>query len=800
MYWPDLRPLDPRPRCHLGGLTLTLKPTRTIRSATQLCRFDGIARGTNLALGAASSPLPFFGVQMKSHLPALTLLTLSLLASVAHAGTVSSSGDWQLDDSIPGDGGRGSCQASTAGYLGSTVVSLALVVDKSGARPLELMLIPNKPVPSTALYAQSSSGATYYFAKLANGQYWNIPTNTDRFVADLKNGNQLTFFSVAGSAEQLPLSLSGSTATIAALQARCTKGGSLYTARAFEQAFLPNGFDRFNIKAITPAKAASLRALVASAIPAYLKLRGIQAELATLNAKNQSLINERAQLTTDLANLRGVVVPNLTAQRDAAQVKIDKATAEIASLNDQIAAAQVQLATAQSVAANALALLTPLIPEHNRLLGLRQNDERRLDAARSSLANIDNSISTDQQAIQSLNSETNQLNANLPGAQNEVQNGQNGLAQANAFYQGYDPRRVAEERFHRDPQAQQLNEQIRQLEGQINAYAGQVQSASGAVQAYQSMYNQAVGQLNQCRSGHASLDVLRGRFLADGPMGGRGGFGGGQGGPGMGGPGAPPSPAPAPALAPIPAPPQAPNCSAQEGSVNNAQAQLNNAVAQLNNAQNGLNNAQAQSSQAQQQMNQIRQGIEYQVSNEQRELADRVSQWQQYLSQAQNNLSNIQNRLDNILRYDLPHAQNDLANNEARRPGAVTEVAASEGALANSTAAFNAYEAAVNFDAIKAEADRTANVVSQIKATIAAYQQGVSARNALIAQQTNLRDSLNTRIASNNALIAQKQARLDVINTALAAYDVQKAEIQGRIDAAAAALKVISDQYADALK
>ncbi|MGZ3740825.1 MAG: hypothetical protein ACXVB9_15710, partial [Bdellovibrionota bacterium] len=110
---------------------------------------------------------------------ALSALTLSLLAgafspAAASASTVSSSGDWQLDDSVPADPAKGSCQASTAGYMGSVVVSLALVVDKSGARPLEVVLQPTKPVGATAMYVQSSSGSTFYFAKMANGQYWNI--------------------------------------------------------------------------------------------------------------------------------------------------------------------------------------------------------------------------------------------------------------------------------------------------------------------------------------------------------------------------------------------------------------------------------------------------------------------------------------------------------------------------------------------------------------------------------------------------------------------------------------------------
>ncbi|MCF3987955.1 hypothetical protein L2D75_32060, partial [Pseudomonas aeruginosa] len=91
-------------------------------------------------------------------------------------------------------------------------------------------------------------------------QYWNIPVNTERFINDLDNGNQITFYAVSGTNEQLPLSLTGSTAMIHALRARCTR--NTVDVADFERRFLPDGADRFNIKAITPAKADALRAAV----------------------------------------------------------------------------------------------------------------------------------------------------------------------------------------------------------------------------------------------------------------------------------------------------------------------------------------------------------------------------------------------------------------------------------------------------------------------------------------------------------------------------------------------------------
>ncbi len=212
-----------------------------------------------------------------------------------------------------------------------------------------------------------------------------------------------------------------------------------------------------------------------------------------------------------------------------------------------------------------------------------------------------------------------------------------------------------------------------------------------------------------------------------------------------------------------------------------------------------LNNAQSNLQSRQREAEQIRSWIQREVQQEQQTLAQRVNEWQTFLSQAQNQLARIQDRLNNILRYDLPRAQNALRDYEARRPGAISEVNNSEDALANSTAAYNNYKASVDYDNIKNEADRTASVVRGIESTIAEHLRGIAARQALIREQTTLRDSLIKRIADNMAVVAKKEARLVEVDAALASYDVQKAEIQGRMDAAAAVLKEISDRYSAGL-
>src|SRR5262245_9924969 len=146
---------------------------------------------------------------MKRPAPMFALLALSLTLSLnAFAGTVFKSGDWQLDDSLPNDPAKGTCQAMTAGYFGNAVTYLAVVVDKTGARPMEVFVLPNRPsIGATAMVARTDSGKTWYFPKLVrtgtNDQYWQIPVNTVQFVEDLKQGNQLNIGAVSGSNEHL---------------------------------------------------------------------------------------------------------------------------------------------------------------------------------------------------------------------------------------------------------------------------------------------------------------------------------------------------------------------------------------------------------------------------------------------------------------------------------------------------------------------------------------------------------------------------------------------------------------------
>ncbi|MGZ6477453.1 MAG: hypothetical protein ACXWSF_20705, partial [Bdellovibrionota bacterium] len=232
-----------------------------------------------------------------------------------------------------------------------------------------------------------------------------------------------------------------------------------------------------------------------------------------------------------------------------------------------------------------------------------------------------------------------------------------------------------------------------------------------------------------------------------------------------------------------------------QAKVNAAQQKVSVAQGQLNTATQGFNTARANVEQIHQQKEGIRRDIARDVEQFQQVLAQRVSQWQAALQQAQDSLGQIQNRMSNISRFDLPRAQSDLAALENRRPASVASEQSWEAAVTNASNAYEAYKQSVDYDNVETAADSAAANVTQLQGTIASLQSGITDRQALIAKQTTLRDSLVSRLADTNALVAKKQARLADVNTGLVDYDSQHAEIQSRLDPALAALKTATNQY-----
>jgi hypothetical protein len=337
-------------------------------------------------------------------LPAiLTLVTIGLaLSGPASAKTIYASGDWSLDDSRPGTAGQGTCVAATATYLGNSgVYSFNVVLDKTGAHPLELMIRPfRSPSPVGRFEVTLHSGRAYGFVKLpptARGEdtFWNIPHGTSQLLSELKAADRLAVVAVNGLGE-LPFSLNGSAAVLKQLEKRCVMKPSLNYAR-FEAAFLPDAVDTIDYSQIDQPRAALLRDLVAKGTAAYLLVDEKTVALADVESRHTALVQEQATLPGAIARLANHDVPALRQARAAAQSAIDRAGTDIVAAQAQIAARQKPLASAKAASEEALAKRRPFVAENERLAGILQADRDREAAAESALAGAEQKLKAAKQ-------------------------------------------------------------------------------------------------------------------------------------------------------------------------------------------------------------------------------------------------------------------------------------------------------------------------------------------------------------------------------------------------------------------
>lgn len=710
-------------------------------------------------------------------------------AQAAPQRPIFSSGDWTLWDSNPRDANAGSCIANTAGRLGRSVYSMELVVDKTGLRPLELFIRAEKG--STAISGfqmEARRGETYGFAKLSPPQdgreiFWYVPTDTEAFVNAIKAANQLNFFPISGSNEHLPLSMAGSTATIRELVKRCT-ANSLFTAKEFEQLFLPVNKD-IQFADITVPKAERLRTLLAEGLIAYKRVLSLQLDLKRLEANFATQLKERDTVIAAINQISGRDLPTLRQAQINAQNAIDQANASILSIQQEITNQRSALEAAEQQKQEASENLRPFVAEHNRLLSIRQNDASQLGVAENSLVAIDDAIQMRQQEIQNLNADLDRLRFGLSEAQNRLRRAQFDAENADRAQRDFNPRRETEIRLRNSPR-------LRQLEGEIRDLQGQVQSASQNVRSLEAERQARAQALRQCMIGGLSgitAQTLNAETPERGPR--RPGnpgrpFPGRPDRPGRPGPGQPePDPTP-----PAPTPPSpGPDCSAQQQALREAEGRLNVAQRQLNILQRQLGSSE-------QEFQNIRQRIINEVRQIHDELTQRAAFFRQQQQEAQFEVGQIEDRVRNILNFDLPRAQNDLAQMQNQRPGAARELERARSSLARSSNALESYRRSVNYEALERDVAVTSNRVSELQRGLTKLSRDLSAQQKLVTDKSNLREKLGQQIASAESLLLQKQTRLGELDQSLADFDRQKAELEASINDAMNALKPIADEYA----
>lgn len=666
----------------------------------------------------------------------LSILLVQTFTGAAFAERIIASKDWVLDDSSPKTPEAGECVASTGAYLNREAYALSLIVDKSGVRPLEVLVRPYTGVSAVKLFgATPVTGKTYYFPVMPKSVwnadfFWNVPRDTETLINYLISKNQFNVRPLIGGAGVLPFSLSGSSVVIREMQKRCT-AKSLFAAAGFEKEFLPPEIATFDGLKLTPDIGLALRDLIPPGQAAYLEVVKIRQELQDLEAKNAQWIRERDTLRTNLDQWINRDLPALRTARADAQSRIDTANREIAQLRQSITTEEGKLRTAQAAYDAAKAAIQPHLPEHDRLLALKNADQRRVRNAETALANLDQDIATKTQEVQDLEAEADRLDVAAGENRTRLRRARDVQAQAERDLRGFDVQREIRERVNNDRRIQRLNREIDDLREQLRL-------ANNVVRDAERTHEEKRRALRECER-TAGAD-----------------------------------------------------CTNQRNELNQAENELRTARRQKDQVEREFTQRQAQ-------RDRIGREIESEVLAEQRRLENRVNEARSQVEALEDRGEQIQDRLDAINLRELPRVRDELSAARAERPTRVSELTNARADLSRSTADYDAFKRRVGYDRLQAQVDSTLAEVNRIKGVIAGLNTQVADRENIVRTQTTRRDSLDQQIVTLENTIREKQIRLAELDKLLADFDREKTAIQGRLTAAEQALAAISRQFANIL-
>lgn len=744
----------------------------------------------------------------------LSILALLLVSPPSYAKVVFKQGDWLLDDSNPSDKTSGFCNASTSGYFNRDVYSLELILDKSGARPLEVFVRPVKGEGSSHAFATEINDTPYYFARLPRSEvtnnkdaFWHIPRNTEALVAFLKRFNQFTLQDI-DNAGKIPFSLNGSSATINELQKRCG-ANSLFTAVDFEKTFLPEALAQLNIQNLSPEQAEEMRTAIGKGTEAYYGVQKAESDLAALEAKYAKLTKEMQELNAALTQLIERDVPALTQARNDAQAAIDQANADLSETRAAISQVEADLERARTAYEVALENLRPYQADHDRLYALIRADQSRLDVARARLADIDNNIASYEQLIQNLDNELQDLRYSESHLRDERIRASADLADAESANRNFNPSWEISRRINADYRLSRLEQEINQAEQRIRMQMQSVQRARNE-------RSQKAQALRACESGRFIDSIVTVDAAArpnpsrpnprpnpqptpprPTPQ------------PPRPNPPRPPQPQPPrppqpnpprppqpqPPRPPQPNPPRPPQPQPPRPDCSRQRAELQQAERQLNQEQRELAQWQSLKQAKQNEYENIRRDIERDVYRIHDELVRRESEARGYLADIDAQLNNVLSRINSISQYDLPNARNQLASYRSQYSSANNEVIAAESALSTSTANYNNFKQSVGYDALQAEVARTSAEVNRTQKDLQELNAKIATLEKTVKDQTTLRDNLNRKLATAEETIRQKQARLEQVKQALVPYEQEKSVLQAKLDEARNLLASISREF-----
>ncbi len=718
-------------------------------------------------------------------------LTLWTTGPSANAKTVFSSGDWVLNDSNPDQPGVGVCVATTATYFtGRAIHYLDVIVDKTGARPLEVMVRP-RTAPSTSAAFQANIGQVYSFVSLPLSDgiqyFWGVPRGTEALIQYLKQRNQFNVVSVGGTRGTLPFSLRGSSATLNQLESSCA-ALSLFTGADFERRFLPSEVGQIDALAVTPEIALALRETLARGVVIYREILAIQSDLDELESRyadwTRELASVRAQIRSNESDLA-----NQQAQRDRAQARIDQAIAEISRLQTQLAQSQEALASAQSELRAAQEAIAPYKPENDRLLGLVEQSQRQVRFATNRLNQLDRDIRDLESEIDGLERRLDQLGRESNDVDFQLRRAEQDLRQAENRRRNFD--RPGEIRRRKN-----ADSRLSRLENEINRVSNELGQRQRDLNRAERERDQAAQRLRQCQGRRQVQSVEVDAVVIatnEGDPGDDNGRGDGK------GRGRKPRPNPPrdepnpPRDRPNPPrdrpnPPPEQDCSRFEQDLNRAESevrQIRNDVSRLENERSRFVN----------QKNSIERDIENQVDREFNELVRDENQARARVDRLRSQLDSIEREMRQIANVDLPDARSELGSKQGQRSGAVDDLRRAQADLAQNQQALANYRASVGYDALENRVNEALALVSRIQSQISETQGLIAQEQRVQREQTAERNRLDARIAQlQNTLLGLRSRESELVKL-LEPYEQEKSPILARLQEANQRLTGVTGEF-----
>lgn len=727
---------------------------------------------------------------MKSVRPLSAVLAISaLLAGFTAAAAnkkIKESRDWSLWETKVG--------SSDVCYLQANDDNYYFLILKNKNRPdsvVEVMMqMPENSRGVTGMQVALAGVPNQMAFADINGKktnFWAVSKNLSSWIAQMRTESQkLQIRGVGGKKEETAeISTKGFNTVLTEMQNRCNAGASLVNAE-LETHFLGGVADVVNPLVLDITKAAQARSLYFAAFNDALQVDSAKAELAAVLRKYQPLTDELSQNRATASRLQGTDLPGAQNALVQAQRQQVDARATIARVDSQTPGMNAKIQASQKAYDAARAALAPHEPEYNRLTGSLNSAQSNLSSAQSRLAAIEDRLRSGSQQISSLSYEANTIERSLPQKRNDLNYARSILRDAQNQRASYNVSWERDRRLRSNFEYSRLLNERSSAESNLRVAEQQLQQARRD-------RDLAAAQLRQCQTSpmvgmveSAEGDAFPG-IRPPGPGGPR--PPGGPGGPGGPHPRPPRPPGPGPGPGPVPpgpvppTPPAPRDCSAQQQSLNQANAVL----AEKERAQRAASD---QRNAVASRINQIERQADSEVNREYSNLVSREEQARRDADRIENAVNSDEARISQIRFTELPRLEREQSQLSSEKPAVQNNISSAQSMISSLTQELSRFKSSTGWDRKAAAVDTTGRQLRADQDALATAQaQKVSAQRALEsgalaeAQSKALIDSLNAQLTSLNQRAAELQRGLTNLPAERAPHDARIAGLYNNLRA-----------------